>query len=184
MPFKVQTSWHVITGASCSGKTTLINQLAEEGFTISSEAGREFIEEELAKGLDIEEVRQDQVELTRQIYDRMVKRESELRPDEVVFLDRGLPDAFVFFRYAGMDPNDAVVDCLQNRYATVFMLDRLLYERDGVRVADDETAAYFDSWQSRDYAFLEYEVVNVPVLRSEERLAYVLNTLSGQGLIK
>ena len=28
-PFGVQTNWHVITGAPCSGKTTLIDQLAD-----------------------------------------------------------------------------------------------------------------------------------------------------------
>lgn len=28
-PFAVQTNWHVITGAICCGKTTLINLLAE-----------------------------------------------------------------------------------------------------------------------------------------------------------
>ena len=31
-PFEVQTNWHVITGAPCSGKTTLIDQLADKGF--------------------------------------------------------------------------------------------------------------------------------------------------------
>ena len=37
MPFKVQTNWHVITGAPCSGKTTLIEQLADKGFKIFPE---------------------------------------------------------------------------------------------------------------------------------------------------
>ncbi len=31
-PFRVQTNWHVITGAACSGKTTLIDLLADKGF--------------------------------------------------------------------------------------------------------------------------------------------------------
>ncbi|MHC4071894.1 MAG: AAA family ATPase, partial [Planctomycetota bacterium] len=31
-PFGIQTNWHVITGAPCSGKTTLIDQLADKGF--------------------------------------------------------------------------------------------------------------------------------------------------------
>jgi len=30
-PFRVQTNWHVITGSACSGKTTLIDQLANRG---------------------------------------------------------------------------------------------------------------------------------------------------------
>jgi ABC-type Fe3+/spermidine/putrescine transport system ATPase subunit len=31
-PFSVQTNWCVITGASCSGKTTIIKLLANKGF--------------------------------------------------------------------------------------------------------------------------------------------------------
>ncbi len=31
-PFGVQTNWHVITGAACSGKITLINLLTDKGF--------------------------------------------------------------------------------------------------------------------------------------------------------
>jgi putative protein kinase ArgK-like GTPase of G3E family len=38
-PFSVQTKWHVITGAPCSGKTTIIDQLAEEGFQTVAESG-------------------------------------------------------------------------------------------------------------------------------------------------
>jgi len=31
-PFGVQTNWHVITGAACSGKTTMIDLLTDKGF--------------------------------------------------------------------------------------------------------------------------------------------------------
>ena len=30
-PFGAQTNWHVLTGAASSGKTTLINMLADKG---------------------------------------------------------------------------------------------------------------------------------------------------------
>jgi predicted ATPase len=43
-PFRVQTNWHVITGAACSGKTTLIDQLAEKGFRTLPEIGRVYVE--------------------------------------------------------------------------------------------------------------------------------------------
>ena len=43
-PFGVQTNWHVITGAPCCGKTTLIDQLANQGFQTVPEGARRYIE--------------------------------------------------------------------------------------------------------------------------------------------
>ena len=182
-PFKFQTNWHVITGASCSGKTTLIDQLTDRGFQTSPETGRHYFERELAKGKTINEIRQDRATITRHIYDMMVKRELELQAGEVIFLDRAIPDALTFYRIAGLDPNGILPDCFQNRYASVFMLDRFPYQQDGVRGGDDTSAAYFDSWMSRDYSALGYSVVRVPVLPPEERLAFILERLSEGGWI-
>ena len=178
-PFRVQTNWYVITGSSCSGKTTLIDQLAEKGFQTDPETGRQYFERELAKGRAIEEIREDQAAVTCEVYEMMVERERGLRAAEVIFLDRALPDAFAFYRIAGMNPNEILPDCFQHRYATVFMLNRLPYQRDGVRVADDPTAAYLESWIFRDYSALGYNVIWVPVLPPEERLAHLLERLGG-----
>jgi predicted ATPase len=176
-PFKVQTNWHVITGAPCSGKTTLIDLLADKGFPTVPEAARIFIENELAKGRTLDKIRQDQADFTRQVYDLMIKREGGLRADEIIFLDRALPDAPAFYRIAGMNPNEILPDCFLYRYASVFMLDRLPYQLDGIRAADDPTADYFDAWTERDYSVLGYKVVRVPVLPPEERLAFVLDKI-------
>ena len=86
-PFRVQTNWYVITGSSCSGKTTLTDQLAEKGFRTDPESGRQYFERELAKGRAIEEIREDQAALTCQVYEMMVERERGLRAAEVIFLD-------------------------------------------------------------------------------------------------
>ena len=182
-PFKIQTNWHVITGASFSGKTTLIDQLADKGFQTDPEPARQYIERELAKGRTIDEIREDRATLTCRLYDMMIKRENGLQADEITFLDRGLPDGFAFYRYAGMDPNEILPDCFQRRYVSVFMLNRLLYQQDGDRAGDDLTAGYFDSWMSRDYSALGYNVVRVPVLSPKERLAFDLERISNEGLI-
>jgi predicted ATPase len=181
-PFRTQTNWHVITGAACSGKTTIIDLLAGRGFKTVPEAARQYFDREIAKGRTIEEIREDQAALTIQVYEIMLKQEGELRPSEVSFLDRALPDAPAFYRYAGMNPNDILSDCFQYRYASVFLLKRLRYQRDGVRVADDATAAYFEKWTLRDYLALGYNVVSVPVLPPDERLAFILERLPEQGL--
>ena len=48
-PFRVQTNWHVITGAPSSGKTTLIDQLADKGFQTVPEGARQYLEREVAR---------------------------------------------------------------------------------------------------------------------------------------
>lgn len=178
--FEIRTSWHVITGASCSGKTTLINQLVERGYQTVPESGRQYVEQELAKGYTLKQVREDLAAFTRCIYTMMLKHERNLPAGQVVFLDRALPDSFSFFRYAGMDPNDILADCLYFRYASVFILDRLPYKQDGVRAGGDPTAQYFDAWIERDYLALGYDVVRVPVLQPAERLAFVLDILTNK----
>jgi len=182
-PFRVQTNWHVITGASSSGKTTLIDLLTIKGFQTFPEVGRQYFERELAQGRTIDEIRADRAAITRQIYGLWLKFNDGLRATDITFLDRGLPDALSFYRFAEMNPNNILLDCFQHRYASVFMLNRLPYQQDGIRGGDDTTAAYFDAWMERDYNALGYKVVRVPVLPPKERLAFVLERLSDDGWI-
>lgn len=183
LPYKVQTNWHVITGASCSGKSTLINLLAREGFNTLPEVSREYFESEMTKGRTIEEIRADRIGVTLKIFDLMKKRERGLPPDELMFLDRAVPDILVFWRLADRDPNEYLPDCFLNRYASVFILDRLPYQRDDVRRADEATATFYDECMTRDYRALGYDVVRVPVMPPADRLAFVLERLTERGQI-
>jgi hypothetical protein len=66
-PFRVQTNWHVITGAPCCGKTTLIDQLADKGFRTVAEIRRKYVERELANGRTMDEIRENAATFTRVI---------------------------------------------------------------------------------------------------------------------
>jgi predicted ATPase len=183
MPFRVQTNWHVITGTVSSGKTTLIDQLADQGFRTVPEAGRQYFEREMAKGRTIEEIRENPAALTRNLIDIMLETECGLRANDVHFLDRAFPDALAFCRVRGLNPNEILADCFHHCYASVFLLDRFPVEQDGVRDEDDAIAVLIDEWLVRDYSALGYNIVRVPVLPPEGRLAFVLERLSEQGLI-
>lgn len=183
-PFGIQTNWHVITGAPCSGKTTLIDQLAEKGFLTVAESARQYFEGEMGKGQTLEEIRKDQVAIQRGIYDMQLSLERGLRANDVAFLDRALPDSLAFHRVSGLNPNELLPECLHHRYASVFILDRLPVRRRMALGPEDETTAGFvDEWLARDYSALGYSVVRVPPLSPQERLAFVLERLSEQGLI-
>ena len=182
-PFKMQTNWHVITGAQSSGKTTLVGQLAERGFRTVPEAARLYFEREMAKGRTIDEILRDGVALERDLMEMMRRTEDELQARDVIFLDRATPDCLPFFRFFGLNPNEVLAECFHHRYASVFVLDRLPLQGDGLRIVDNTLAAFLDEWLARDYRALGYRVVRVPALPPPERLAFVLARLSDQGLV-
>jgi predicted ATPase len=181
-PFRVQTSWHVITGAPCCGKTTLIDQLADKGFQTVPETGRQYIEREMARGRTIDEIRENEANFARSIKDMQLGIELGLRASEITFFDRAFPDCLSYYRVVGLNPNQILLECFQHRYDSIFVLDRFPVQQDGVRTEDDVIADFLDEWLNRDYFALGYRVVRVPVLPPQERLAFVLDKLSDQKL--
>ncbi len=181
MPFGVQTNWHVITGAISCGKTTLINLLADLGFQILPEMSRGYIEGEVAKGRMLDEIFSSQAD-EQAITELQRRAEHGLRPADQVFLDRALPDYLWFWRLLGMDPNELLAECFHHHYASVFILDQLPLELDGARIDNDDYTVLLDKALVSDYSALGYEVVRVPVLSPEERLAFVLERVSEQVL--
>ena len=182
-PFGVQTNWHVITGTVCSGKTTLIDQLSYKGFQTIPEIGRQYLEREMTRGRTIDEIRENEAAFARDLIDMQLRIEGGLRAIDVAFLDRAIPDVLAFCRVSGLNPNEYLAGCFHHRYASVFILDRFPVQQNGIRTEDDTTASLLDVWLARDYNALGYCVVRVPVLSPQERLTFVLERLSEQGLI-
>jgi predicted ATPase len=183
-PYGVHTNWHVITGAPSCGKTTLINLLADKGFQIAPEAARLYLEREMARGRSLEEIRSKAVNTERGIADMQLEIERGLYANDCIFLDRAIPDCLAWYRFFGMDPNELLRECFHNRYASVFILDQLPLQQNGLRYKDATLQVHNDKWHTRDYTALGYNVTRVPVMPPEERLAFVLRVLTEQGLIE
>jgi len=178
-PFGVQTNWRVITGAPCSGKSTLIDLLAEKGFHTVPECARLYIEREMAGGRMNHPIRTDAAALQRGIKDMQLRTEAGLPANDLLFLDGAVPGSLAYYRVFGLDPNEILLDCFHHRYASVFMLEPLPFQTDGERIGEMVSiASYLDEWHARDYIALGYSLIRVPVLPPEERLAFVLEMLS------
>ena len=130
-----------------------------------------------------DEIREDMAAIQIAVKDMQLEIERGLRANDVIFLDGAVPGSLTWCRAFGLDPNDILPDCFHHRYASVFILDPLPFQENGARNGDAPIADYLDEWLARDYSALGYNVVRIPVLPLEERLAIVLERLSRQGLI-
>ena len=176
--FVTATWWHVLTGAACCGKTTLVDMLAARGFAVLQESARWYFDRALAAGRTLEELRADDHALQRSIAALQIRWEQGLDAGTTTFLDRALPDSVTFYRLVGMDPDEILPACFAHRYASVFLLDRLPAHRDRTLGPEDEaSSAFLDEWLERDYRALGYSVVRVPPLAPAARMDFILDRL-------
>ena len=175
--YRVQTNWHVIAGAPSAGKSTLIEDLSNQGFNTAPEPARLYMDHEFAKGRTIQEIRKDRKKLQHTFLGLQLNLECQLDPDEFIFLDRGIPDQFTYCRIAGVNPNKFLDQIFHFRYASVFILAPLPFKKDGYRDPEADIIDYFDEQITRDYLALGYHPIRVPVLSPAERLAFVMERL-------
>lgn len=168
------TKWVVITGASCSGKSTVICELLNLGCQCVPEVARDHFLEQIGKGVKSAEIRLKEGEFQLEVTRKKLKIESALNPDDVVFLDRGMPDSITYYRRAGLDPNAAEVECTNFRYEYVFLFQQLAHEKDEVRNESEEENRLIQKWLKTDYESMGYEVIDVPVMPVKERVAFIL----------
>ena len=172
-----QTGWCVITGAPCSGKTSVIGELQRRGHRSVDEVARSFIDTELGKGRSLGEIKADILSFEREILERKLSIEATLPTDELIFLDRAVPDSIAYFLLEGLDPVEPLSKSRIFRYRKIFLFDRLQLERDRARSEDDAKAGRIDSLLENAYRRLGYDVVRIPVLPVVQRADLVLKIL-------
>lgn len=171
------TNWYVITGAPCSGKTAVIGQLEQRGYTVVHEVARAYIDAVLAQGKTLEEVKADEWAFERHILMAKVKLEAGLARDDIVFLDRAVPDSIAYYRLCGLDPAEPRQKSRTVRYRKIFLFERLTFLTDPVRSEDEKTADRLGRLIEESYQSLGYKLIHVPLASVTERTEFVLARL-------
>jgi predicted ATPase len=168
------TNWHVITGAPCSGKSSVILALACEGFQVLHEAARDYIEEQLQQGRSMPQIKADEADFEQRILHRKIALEASLAPHQTVFLDRAIPDSIAYYRYAGIDPSEALHASRMYRYKCIFVFERLTFIPDAARSEDDTVAMCLHEHLVRAYRELGYDIIPVPLMPIADRVNFIL----------
>ena len=176
--FRKQTNWYVITGGPSSGKTTTVNLLKERGYITTFEHARHYLDTQRLKGRTIEDVRKQQREFQRGVLDMQIEQENQISPDVLVFLDRAIPDALAYYRFLNLPEEEKLTEALRTVfYKKVFILDCLPLVKDYDRTEDEEAQKKIHALLIEVYESLGFPIIQVPVLKPEERVDFILNNL-------
>ncbi|MDQ2877756.1 MAG: AAA family ATPase [Pseudomonadota bacterium] len=163
----------VLSGGSGGGKSTLLTALADRGFDTVPEWGRAMIAEGVSPW-------QDPVGFLRLAVTKAQRdREAAIARGGLVFFDRSLVDVASALEYLGKEPALHRL-CDAERYDRRAFLappwPEIYVNDEDRRHGFDRALAEYDRL-ARDYPALGYEVVPLPRVSVEERIAFVLDEL-------
>lgn len=171
-------NWYVITGAPCSGKTTVLNSLKEMGYEVIGEVARTYIDKLIAEGLTIRDIRKDETRFQNNVLDQKYKLEEYIDKDKLVFFDRGIPDSYAYFKFLGIEDEKLLKKSLVNNYKKVFILEPCPYKKDYARTESEEDQIKLHELIQEAYKISGAEIINVPIFETKkDRVDFVLNNL-------
>lgn len=174
MTTPLPTDWIVITGPPSSGKTTLLNLLAELGLSTSADSTRELIAQVVADGRDAEEFRFAS-DFQPRVLDAMLRAELVLDIQRRTFLEYALPCNIAFHRTEGLALTDGLAEAATRfRYREVFILDPLPWQSDTERVEGEDYQRAVHAHMYDVYTELGYTPIRLPALAPLERRAAVI----------
>lgn len=174
----LETEWVVISGGPCSGKSSVIAELANRGFNTFPEAAREYIEDRIRLGESMSNIRSDQKVLQDGIMERILCTVAASDPSKLIFFDRGIPDCVAYLDLAKVDSQQEFSIASKFAYRKVFLMEGVPYSKDDVRTESNIEAQRISKAIENTYRMLGYEIVHVPQMSIEERVEFILSNIN------
>ena len=166
---------HVITGAPGTGKTSILEALADE-FTVVAEPARRVLAAWRADGNPLP-ARMDAGLMVRRMTELAIDDHAKARSENgTVLFDRGVVDSVAYARHLGLDPEAAARVAADHRYDRRVLLTtpwRSIYTTDEERTMEFEDVEQFHRAVVDSYTEAGYELIPVPTGPLQERVAFV-----------
>jgi predicted ATPase len=177
---KRRNNWIVITGSPSSGKTSLLEELAKLGYQTYPETARRLIDDSLAKGISVEQLRSDEKLFQERVAKLKQELESSLRPNKTVFLDRGMQDTLAYLRHYNFAIEQWVMELMEAaHYQMVFLLDQLpVFKEDYARTENQAFAESLNQLLFEAYCDFDMMPIRVPATdQVSDRVEFVIDKI-------
>jgi len=168
-----------LTGAACSGKSTIIKELENRGESVIEESAREIILARKDMPLTQDELltRQYMVAAKQLINERAYEKINTSGKLFNLFLDRSMIDVAAYCKFLlGYVPEEIENSVKFAKYSTVFILERLPFEKDCARFENgEEERSKIEELLRETYISYNHYPVTVPVMSINERTDFILN---------
>lgn len=135
---KIQSNRYVITGGPSTSKTTVIDLLQKQGYNTTIEHARHYIDTMRDEGNTVEDIRNNKRKFQLGVLDMQIEQEASLKKEDIVFLDRAIPDALTYYQFLKLDYDEKLIDAIkETSYKKVFILDRLPFTKDYARTENE-----------------------------------------------
>lgn len=171
----------LLIGGPGSGKTTIIEELSKKGYICYPEVSRQVTLEAQKRGIDQLFLKEPLLFSEMLLEGRVKQFKDALNENEnLVFLDRGIPDVLAYMHYIGDAYPAAFEDACKNHiYTKVFILPpwEEIYLSDNERYESYEQARLIHNHLVETYQKYGYNLIDVPKADIENRIDFILSNL-------
>ena len=169
----------LLIGGPGTGKSTLINVLAERGFICYPEISRQVTLEAQKQGIDQLFLKEPLLFSQKLLEGRIKQYQDALaEQDNIVFIDRGIPDVVAYMHFIG-DTNYPEMfknACKDFKYTKLFILPvwEEIYLSDNERYESVQEAKQIQEHLIKTYSELGYDMIEVPKDTPDNRADFIL----------
>ncbi|NRD24111.1 ATP-binding protein [Winogradskyella litoriviva] len=174
----------VIAGGPGTGKTTIINELKKRNFICYDEISRQITLQARKDGIEQLFLTEPLLFSEKLLEGRIQQfNEATKETNEVVFIDRGIPDVIAYMDFIGDTyPNNFVEACKNHQYDSIFILQpwQEIFTSDAERYENFEEAIEIHQHLLNTYKRFGYHLIDVPFGNVETRANFILESLNLQ----
>ena len=172
----------VITGGPGTGKTSIINELTNRNFKCLEEISRQVTLQARKDGVDQLFLKEPLLFSELLLNGRKNQFiEAHDIENNLVFLDRGIPDVLAYMDFIGDAYPDSFVNaCKVHKYDQVFILApwQEIYISDSERYESFDQAIEIHEHLVKTYTRFGYDLIDVPFESVKRRTDFILNSIT------
>ncbi len=152
--------------------------LNARGYKTAIEHASHYFDTKRSIGKTVEDVRKNKAVFQLGVLDMQIEQEKLLSSGDVVFLDKAVPEALVYYRFLHLPEDERLLKNLSAvSYKKIFILDFLPLINDYARTEDAVAQKKIHALLTIVYESLPFLVVHVPVLKPGERVEFILKNM-------